>query len=350
MKKLISFVITSTIICSMFAGCGNNTTDVPQSASSTVSSQGATSSDMRVLQLGHLDPGKDNNAYQVFCTTFKKNLNEISGGKFDIDIFSDAQLGGEREMMEGMKLGTVDMAIITNSYFSNFVPDFMVFDLPYLFADYNAAYRILDDPDVMDPLKEKLYNDCDVKFLDWGNSGFRYIVNTSRPIVNVEDLKGLKIRLPESPLYVETFKALGANPTTMAFSEAFTAVQQKTVDGLEITASAIYTAGYYEICDYLSKTNHFYSPISINMSRSIWDDLTEEEQGWFMEAAAKTKAEQRVAVEGIEKELFDEMGKAIAINEISSIEDFRDAATPAFDYARGKIGDDLVDLVLSKLS
>lgn len=303
----------------------------------------------RVLQLGHLDPGKDNNAYQVLCTTFKKHLKEVSGGRFDVDIFSDAQLGGERAMMEGMQIGMVDMAIITNNYYSSFAPRFMLFDLPFLFNDYAAARAALDNKTITDPMTKELYDKFGVKFLDWGDSGFRYVVNNIRPINTVADLKGIKIRLPENPLYVETFKALGANPTTMAFSEVFTAVQQKTVDGLEITASAINTANFYEICSYLSLTKHFYSPIAINISRSIWDGLSNEEQGWFLEAAAKAKAEQRVMVEAIEQELLDEMGKTIAINNVEDIAPFREAAAPAFDYLKGRIGKEPVDEFLKTI-
>ncbi len=303
----------------------------------------------RVLQLGHLDPGKENNAYQILCVTFKKHLKEVSGGKFDVEIFSDAQLGGERAMMEGMQIGTVDMAIITNMYYSSFVPRFMLFDLPYLFKGYDDARAALDNKAVTGPMEKQLYEEFGVKFLDWGDSGFRYVVNNIRPIRRVADFKGIKIRLPESPIYVETFKSLGANPTTMAFSETFTAVQQKTVDGLEITASAINTAGYYEICKYLSLTRHFYSPIALNMSRSIWDGLTQEEQGWFLEAAARTKKEQRAKVQSIEKGLLDEMGKTIAINEIENIAEFRDTARPAYDYVRGRIGADVVNDYLKTL-
>jgi TRAP-type C4-dicarboxylate transport system substrate-binding protein len=122
----------------------------------------------------------------------------------------------------------------------------------------------------------------------------------------------------------------------MAFSETFTAVQQKTVDGLEITASAINTSGFYEVCKYLSLTRHFYSPIAINISRVIWDDLTEEEQGWFQEAATKTKNEQRLKVQAIERDLLNEMGKVIAINEVADIESFRDATKSAYDLHQAK--------------
>lgn len=324
-----AYLIPVFLFSFMFAACG--------------------ASEARVLQLGHLDPGKSNNAYQILCETFQKHLRDVSGGKMDVEIFSDAQLGGERAMMEGMQIGTVDMAIITNMYYSSFVPEFMLFDLPYLFGDYDAARAALDNEAIMAPMRQRLYEKFGVKQLDYGDSGFRYVVNNVRPIRAVADFQGLKIRLPESPIYVETFKALGANPTTMAFSETFTAVQQKTVDGLEITASAISTAGYYEVCSYLSLTRHFYSPIALNISRALWEGMGEEERGWLTEAASRAKKEQRAKVQDIEKGLLDDMGKTIAINDIEDIEEFRKAASPAYNYVRGRIGADAVDAFLKTL-
>lgn len=352
MKKIISILLSLTLVAIAFSGCSasSNSSPAPASTAPQSSSQEpASTGTVRVLQLGHLDPGKENNAYQVFCTLFKQNLQEISGGKFDVDIFSDAQLGGDRAMMEGMKIGTVDMAMITNMNYSTFVPGFMLYDLPYLFPDYETAYAALDDKTITEPMEKQLYDEFGVKFLDWGDSGFRYVINNVRPISTLDDFKGIKLRMPENPLYVETFKALGANPTTMAFSETFTAVQQKTVDGLEITASAINTSGFYEVCKYLSLTRHFYSPIAINISRLIWDDLTEEEQGWFQEAATKTKQEQRIRVQAIEQDLLDEMGKVIAINEVADIESFRNATKSSYDYIREKVGNEPVDQMLKKV-
>lgn len=152
-------------------------------------------------------------------------------------------------------------------------------------------------------------------------------------------------------MYVETFKALGANPTTMAFSEAYTAVQQGTVDGLEITASAINTAGYYEICDYLSLTKHFASPIALNMSAKVWESLTEEEQGWVQEAADLARTAQReIAIEN-EQKLLDKMADAgCQINEIGDIAEYREAVQPVFDYIRTVVDHpDMLDTVLEKI-
>ena len=268
----------------------------------------------------------------------------------DVEVYGDAQLGGEIEMFEAMKLGDLDMAMITNNYYSNFVKDFMVFDLPFIFADYDEEHLVVDDPEILGYLQNKVYEQHGVHLLTYADSGFRYVVNNRNPIRTVEDLKGLKIRLPESTLYVKTFEALGANPTTMAFSEATTAVQQKTVDGLEITASAIYSGSFYQICKYLSLTKHFCSPITLNMSDSTWNSLTEEQQGFVMEAAKQARDESRVKVIDNEQKLLDEMAASgCEVNPLDDVAEFQEATASVVDWIRGEVGNELLDMVLAKL-
>lgn len=350
MKKKIAMLLSCTLLVTGLVGCGSKDTSSANTSTETSTEQSADGA-TRVFQIGHLDPSQDDNAYQILCMQFKENLEKVSGGKLSVDIFGDGMLGGEIELVEGMKIGNVDMAIVTNNYYGNFVKDFMLFDLPFMFEDYDQEHAILDDEEVMAPLKQQLYDDWGVKMLGYGDSGFRYVVNTKRPLVNVSDFNGLKIRLPENTVYVETFKDLGANPTTMAFSEAYTAVQQGTVDGLEITASAINTAGYYEICDYLSLTKHFASPIALNMSAKVWESLTEEEQGWVQKAADLARMAQReIAIEN-EQKLLDKMADAgCQINEIGDIEEYREAVQPVFEYIRTVVDHpEMLDTILEKI-
>lgn len=348
MKKPICIVLGLIFIVCSFIGCSNGpTTTTPRTENSSTNSA---SGDVRILQLGHVNPSKEDDQYQTFARYFADNLKEISGGKFEIDIVSDSILGGERDMMEGMKMGTVDMAIITNLGYGSFIPQFMVNDLPYIFNTREEAYQILDDEEIFQTLSNLLYDQCDVKLLSWGEGGFRHTVNNLRPIQTVEDMKGMKIRLPENPLYLDTFKALGANPTTMAYSETFTAVQQKTVDGLEIPISSIYSSGYSDICSYLSQTSHFYSPLGMNISKSVWENLTEEEQGWFMDAAKKAAIEERKFVQEIESKFLAEMEqKGIAINTIENKSSFIEAVQPVYEQYKEQIGADFMELVFSKL-
>lgn len=124
----------------------------------------------------------------------------------------------------------------------------------------------MDNEKIMGPMEKRLYDQWSVKVLSYGDGGFRHTMNNVRPINKAEDMKGMRLRLPETAIYVDAFKAMNANPTTLAFSETFTAVEQGTVDGLELPISSFHSTGYGEICDYLSLTGHFYSPYQMDVS------------------------------------------------------------------------------------
>ena len=139
-KRIVAVLLSSVWLAMNLAGCGNKeeNTQAPMVAEEDTSEgEQETGEATRVFQLGHLDPSQDDNAYQIFCVQFKENLEAVSDGRLSVDIFGDGMLGGEIELMEGMKLGNVDMALITNNYYGNFVKDNMIFDLPFVFADYD---------------------------------------------------------------------------------------------------------------------------------------------------------------------------------------------------------------------
>ena len=227
MKKMLA-ISMSLIMAASLAGCssggGAGKSTQPQTAQENAGDKAPgepTSGKKRTIQLGHIDPAQDVDPYHTLAMNFKTEIEELSGGAITIDVITDAQLGSELSMMEGMNMGTIDMAVITNFSFSSSVPDFAVFDLPYLFMNREQAHAVLDDTSITDAMEEELYNDFGVKILSWGEGGFRSTINKKRPINTPADLKGIKIRVPENSTYVDTFKALGANPTTMASSECF---------------------------------------------------------------------------------------------------------------------------------
>ncbi|WP_206039082.1 TRAP transporter substrate-binding protein [Fusobacterium sp. FSA-380-WT-3A] len=179
-------------------------------------------------------------------------------------------------MFEGMQLGTVDMAIMTNAYASNFVNASGVFDLPFIFKDSNTAAKILDSDLGTRVLNE--YENKKVKALSWGEGGFRHLVTMNRGVKKPEDFRGLKIRCMETNTYIETYNALKTNAVPMAWSETITGLQQKTIDGLDIPISVIYSNGFPEIAKYLSLTGHFYSPLVMCMSLDVWNGLDDQQK------------------------------------------------------------------------
>ncbi len=259
-----------------------------------------------VFQIGHVDVPQDDNHNQYFAKKFAEILADLSKGQVEIQIMPNSQLGAERDMMEGMQLGTVDMAIITNLAIGSFMPEYMVYDLPYLFKDDVTAFKVLDS-DLAKRIDDKLFKTKGIKVLAKGQGGFRQTINNVRPLREVADMKGVKIRVPENPLFIATFKAIGANPTPMAWNETFTGMQQKTIDGLEYPSSVVYTTRFYEVAKYMSATRHFFSPVVMMISSSAWNSLDAATQALFEQAAQSAAADQRAFISKNELRLFDEL-------------------------------------------
>jgi tripartite ATP-independent transporter DctP family solute receptor len=244
-----------------------------------------------------------------------------------------------------MQLGTIQMAMLTNVNVGSFRPQFLVFDLPFIFPNTQTAYKVLDGASgrkVLDSLEG-----IGIKGLAWGEGGFRHMINKVRPIKTPEDVKGLKFRSLENQLYIDTYKTIGTNPTPMAWTETFTGMQQGTIDGLDIPISVIYSNRFYEVSKYLSITNHFYSPLMISVSMKVWNTLKPEEQKILMEAAKKAGDDERKFVQDKEKKFLEEMAaKGMEINKDVDYAAFQKTVQPLYEKYKEKIGGDLLNEVL----
>ncbi len=299
-----------------------------------------------VIQLGHIDPAT-NDPYQMLAELFAEKVKELSGGTIQIDILSDAQLGSEASMIEGMKLGTIDCAIISNFSYSSNIPEFCTFDMPYLFTSEKQAHAVMDSQDITGDLIQKLYDEYDVKILAYAEGGFRSVINTKCAVNTPEDLKSMKIRVPGNETYLATFSALGSNPVSMASSECYTGLQQGTIDGLEQPIGPMYSYKSYEVCKYISLTEHLYNPISLTVSRSLWESLSDEQKGWISEAAEYARDTERAQVPDLNERLLKAMvdEKGIQVNEIEDKEAFRKAVQPVYDEYTAKYGSERLDKI-----
>ncbi|MGO2581801.1 MAG: TRAP transporter substrate-binding protein, partial [Halomonas sp.] len=209
-------------------------------------------------------------------------------------------LGGERAMIEGLQIGTVDVVITSTGPLGNFVPETYVLDLPFLFTSYEQARCVLDG-EIGQELLDKM-GEHDLVGLSWSENGFRHITNSQRAIAAPEDVSGLKIRTMENRIHQQAFEGLGASPTPMAMPELFTALQQGTVDGQENPIAVIVAANLYEVQDQLSLTGHVYSPAILLGSPVLLDGLSDEEREWFEEAAQAATDATRAEVSRLEEE------------------------------------------------
>ncbi len=231
---------------------------------------------------------------QVFADEIKK----LSAGKFKINPKPSGALGGERDVVEGLQLGSVDLTITSTGPVGNFVPSIYALDFPFLFRDYQHAHRVLDGEIGQALLAE--FKDSGLIGLAWSENGFRHLTNSVRDIKAPADLAGLKIRTMENKVHMSAFSDLGAAPTPMSFTELYTALQQGTVDGQENPIPVITSSKLDEVQKKLTLTGHVYSPAIVMMSKHVWDGLKPQEQQWFKQAAKVSAAATRQAVADIE--------------------------------------------------
>lgn len=355
MKKLFSktvlIIVVSALVLAL-AGCGGSSSSSSSgsSSSSSTSDSSSTSAPQITLQLGHVNPGKEEDNLHHMCLTFSDKLNELSNGAIKVDVVGDSQLGSEREVLEGMQMGTVDMALNVNSSVGAMDPEFQIFDFPYLFENRDQVYAVYDDEEIMKPLTDKLYDEYGIKFLAAGDNGFRSMLNNVRPINTVDDLKGLKIRLMENAIQSDCFKAFGASPTTMVFSEVYTACQQGTVDGFELPIASTFSGAYWAVIKYSSLTEHLYTPLYLMMSRTTWESLSAEQQEWVMEAAEVAKQENRRYIQEKESEWLAEMAKHMEVNTVEDKSSFVEAARSIYPTYTAQIGEEIVNRIQEKIA
>ncbi len=244
------------------------------------------------------------NLYGFSTLLFAKRVEELSGGKMKVEVFHSGQLGsGEREMIEGLQLGTVDICTVASSPVTAYQKEYLIFNFPYLFRNLDTYYKVVDGSigQELGQLMEK----HDIKVVGWWNLGLFGFTNSKRPVHSAADAKGLKIRTQENPMIIAFWKYLDAVPTPMAFGELFTALQQGTVDGQE-TAVADWAANrYFETQKYGTVTGHYIMAAPVLASKAKYDSLTGEQRKIFDQAMREAVLGQRTEYDRLLKLSID---------------------------------------------
>ncbi len=227
--------------------------------------------------------------------TLAREVEKRTNGRIKIQNFYSGSLGGERESIEAVQLGTQELATSSTGPVPNFVPEARILDVPFLFRDKAHARAVLDGPIGQELLAK--FESKGFKALAWGENGVRHMTNSKRPVNAPEDLKGLKMRTMENPVHVAAYKSLGIVTTPMAFPEVFTALQQGTVDGQENPLSVIMSANFDQVQKHLSLTGHVYSPVVILMNKGVWDKLSAGDKQIFLDSAKEAVKANRARVD-----------------------------------------------------
>jgi tripartite ATP-independent transporter DctP family solute receptor len=277
-------------------------------------------------------------------------LNAKTGGKIKINAFWGGSAGGDLAATQATRAGTQEIVCTSGSALVGIVKELGAFDLPFLFANEKEAYAVLDGP-AGQYFNKKLEAAGLVNLAYWEN-GFRNLTNSKRPVAKVEDFDGVKIRVMQNNIFLDTFKTLGANPLPMAFGEVFTALETKTIDGQENPFATIETSKLNEVQKYLSVTRHAYSPFFVLYSKKLWDQLNPQEQAVLREAALAGQTVQRDASRAQdEKSLAILKTKGMVVNEFSEAEKARVIAKikPVYDKHVPVIGAEAVNVLLDGL-
>ena len=260
----------------------------------------------RVIRLGH---GLDvtHSVHQAMIKA-DQYLNEISSGKMRIQIYPNQQLGSERECLELLQIGSLDMTKVSGAVMENFAPNMRIFGLPFLFDDKEHLFRVLDGPIGKSLLKDG--EDFWLKGLGYYDSGSRSFYTKDRPISKPEDLKGLKIRVMESVTAMNMVNSLGGSPTPISWGELYTSLQQGVVDGAENNPPSFYLSRHYEVCKFYSLDEHTTVPDVLIMGTHLWNSLNKQQQEWVQASATASVTYQRKLWATAEKEALEEVQKA----------------------------------------
>lgn len=303
------------------------------------------SSAQTVIKFGWTTSDGATDPYGIGARYFKSEVEKLTNGQVQVQLYPNRQIGDEKQLMEGMRFGTVDAGFVTNAVLAQIEPAFQVNDLPFLYSSAAQAQKVLDGP-VGQDLAARLAKKGIVT-LGFMEGGFRQMINNKKPVTGPDDVKGVKYRVMQNPTYIDMFNSMGGAAVPMAWGETYTAVQQGTVDGLEIPVAVIDAAKYFEVTKFLSLTNHTYSMIGLLMSKRAFDKLTPEQRKAVVEAGKIATAMQRKTVAANEQGLIDGLkAKGMTVNSIGDVSQFRKSVAPMYDKAKAAVGEDVMKQVM----
>jgi len=297
-----------------------------------------------VIRMGHV--GYPGSLLAVANDEFAKRVNEALKGKYEVKVFHSSQLGSDEEMLRGIKVGMMEM-FQPSTVMSTVDQRFGIFEMPYLFKDREHVKRVAEDPKIkeilFDPLPEK-----GLRVLGVWENGFRVITNNVRPIVKPEDLKGIKLRVPSGVWRVKMFRLYGANPTPLAYSEVFAALQAGVMDGQENPFPQIWGGKFHEVQKYLSLSDHVYTPSYSIVSERFWKTLSPDVQQLLAKTSVEVGDFARKEGARLDREILEKMQKTLKVNEVDK-DAFIKASKPVYDdFAKEvKGGKELIDRILA---
>ncbi|AXX92922.1 TRAP transporter, substrate binding protein, DctP family [Malaciobacter molluscorum LMG 25693] len=350
MTKIMKGIVSSAVVASalFFTGCGDNKGDSQETKASADNSKKT-----YVLKFSHVVSA--NTPKGKAADYFEKRLEELSNGQIDVQVYPSSQLYKDNAVLKALKLDSVQMAAPSFSKFGKIVPQLALFDLPFLFKDIDHLHRV-QDGEVGKELKS-MVTEKGYKALSFWDNNFKQFTSSKKPILMPSDAEGQKFRIMSSKVLEEQFKAVGASPQMMPFSEVYSALQQGVIDAAENPISNIYTKKFHEVQKYLTISNHGYLGYLVVMSEKFWNSLTPELQKDVEQAMKEATQKEREYANELDKEQFDlikKYAKETGKLEIFTLNDeqrkaWKEATSKIYPdfYDKDVIGKDLIEKTLA---
>lgn len=348
MKKIIAMLLTVTLFGSLLTACGQKAEEntVPAEAEAEAEAEETTEAPAAdqavVIKLGHNSNAES--MYNQGCEKFAELVSEYTEGTVTIEIHNSGTLGDEAELLDGVRMGTVDMALINSSQLATYCSEFSVLSLPFLFENYDHVEAVVSDAEICDILSKDALENGNVRLLMpfWAD-GFRHFVNAKHEVASPDDMKGLKLRVPSWEALVAATEEFGATPVTMPFGEAYSGVSSGTVDGMEGTSWSILANGINEICDYMTLDGHVYSPSVLIMNVDLHDNtLSDAQREAVIKAAGEAGSWQTNLVKESEQNDFAALKEAgMTITEVDK-NAWVEAAQPVYEKFADSYDQDLI--------
>ncbi|MFF2889677.1 TRAP transporter substrate-binding protein [Paenibacillus sp. NPDC057967] len=332
-KKLATIMVITAMFIT--AACGNG--------GSASGGNGGSSEEKTVkLRLGHITGESD--AWHIGAMKFAELVKEKSGGTVEVDVFASSTLGNDRDLIEGMQLGSVDFALVAG-VLSNFHEPYSILEVPYLFRDQDHLEKVLYG-EVGDKLKADLLEDASIRGLEFWVRGPRQLT-TNKKVETVDDLKGVKIRVPEIPASIEAWSAMGASPMPMAFGEVYSSLQTGVINSQENPLAFISSNKMQEVQDYLVMTNHVYGYVQLAMSDITYKKLSESQRKAVEEAAKEATQFENALVAEQEEELMKSLQEqGMEVIEVDTAA-FAEKVKPVLEKFAARYGQELYDSIIA---
>jgi TRAP-type transport system periplasmic protein len=344
MLKKIASALIAAMVLTVVAGCGGSKPAAPAPAAGGAPAAAAPKIKAREIKMGIT--AADTSTWTDSAKKFKEIVEQETGGAVQVGLFPNSQLasGNQTKELEMLQSGAIDMTITSTIFYSGFEPKMTAVSMPFLFANYEQVDKFLNGPlgqEIMDLVKAK-----GITGLALGENGFRQLSNSKRAVKTVDDVKGLKIRIPGMQMYTTAWKAMGANPVTMSFGEVFGALQQKVVDGQENDYEIFASSKFYEVQKYMTVWNYSYGALIYGINTKTYESYEPELKAIVAKAAKEAAAYQIKLNRGKDDanlKTIKEKGVDVYVVPAEELAKFKAATEPAYKEFEPIVGKDLLD-------